>query len=410
MHGLSARRATIGAVENPPAVPSVDEFRAAARTWLAAHAPAARARLDAAPDDEARFAVARSWQRALFDGGWAGITWPIECGGRGLTALHAQAFNEEQAKFGVTSGFVNSTIGMVGPAFIRHGNDDQRERYLRPLLRGDEVWCQLFSEPAAGSDLANLATRAVRDGDEFVVNGQKVWSSNAHLCDFGILLARTNIDVPKHRGISFFVVDLRTPGIEIRPLRQITGAAHFNEVFLTDVRIPAANVVGDVDAGWPAARTVLSNEASVIGGGNAAAVGLDALVDLARTTGTTTDPALRQRLARAVIDERILGYMRGRVQAAVRAGRRPDIDPSVLKIRWAEARRDRAALGVAIAGAEGMLLDTWPLQLLEYFSGTIGGGTSEVHRNMIGERALGLPPEPRVDKDVPYRELASRNG
>jgi acyl-CoA dehydrogenase len=385
----------------------IEEFRAAARSWLAAHAPAARARLDDAADDEGRFAVARSWQRELFDAGWAGITWPAACGGRGLTALHAQAFAEEQGQFGMTSGFVASTVGMVGPALIRHGNDDQRVRYLRPLLRGDEVWCQLFSEPAAGSDLANLATRAVRDGDEFVVNGQKVWSSNAHLCDFWILLARTNVDVPKHRGISFFVVDLRTPGIEIRPLRQITGAAHFNEVFLTDVRIPAANVVGDVDGGWPAARTVLANEASVIGGGNAAAVGLDALVDLARTTGTTTDPRVRQRLVRAVTDERILGYMRGRVLAVVRAGRRPDIDPSVLKIRWAEARRDRAALGVAIAGAGGMLVDTWPLQLLEYFSGTIGGGTSEVHRNMIGERALGLPPEPRVDKDVPYRDLAS---
>lgn len=389
---------------------SVDEFRTAARAWLAEHAPAARARLDAAADDEARFAVARSWQGELFDGGYAGITWPADCGGRGLSALHAQAFAEEQSQFGMTSGFVASTVGMVGPALIRHGNDDQRERYLRPLLRGDEVWCQLFSEPAAGSDLANLATRAVRDGDEFVVNGQKVWSSNAHLCDFGILLARTNIDVPKHRGISFFVVDLRTPGIEIRPLRQITGAAHFNEVFLTDVRIPAENVVGDVDGGWPAARTVLSNEASVIGGGNAAAVGLDALIDLARATGTTTDPELRQRLMRAVTDERILGFMRGRVQAAVRAGRRPEIDPSVLKIRWAEARRDRAALGVAIAGAGGMLVDTWPIQLLEYFSGTIGGGTSEVHRNMIGERALGLPPEPRVDKDVPYRDLAQLRG
>jgi alkylation response protein AidB-like acyl-CoA dehydrogenase len=407
IRGRLPGRASIGGVENTP---TVDEFRAAARTWLADHAPAARARLDAAADDEARFAVARSWQQELFDGGWAGITWPVEGGGRGLTALHAQAFHEEQAKFGVTSGFVNSTIAMVGPALIRHGNDEQRERYLRPLLRGDEVWCQLFSEPAAGSDLANLATRAVRDGDEFVVNGQKVWSSNAHLCDFGILLARTNIDVPKHRGISFFVVDLHTPGIEIRPLRQITGAAHFNEVFLTDVRIPATNVVGDVDSGWPAARTVLSNEAAVIGGGNAAAVGLDALIKFAEATGTTTDPALRQRLARAFSDEQILGYMRGRVQAAVRAGRRPDIDPSVLKIRWAEARRDRAALGVAIAGAGGMLLDTWPLQLLEYFSGTIGGGTSEVHRNMIGERALGLPPEPRVDKDVPYRDLASLRG
>ena len=383
-------------------------FRAEARAWLADHAPATREQLDEATTDRERFDASIGWQRALFDGGWAGITWPVEYGGRGGTARQATIFAEEQAQFRVSAGFVASTVGMVGPALLRFGTDEQRERYLRPLLRADEVWCQLFSEPVAGSDLANLATRAVRDGDDFVVNGQKVWTSNAHLCDLAILLARTNIDAPKHRGITFFVVDLRTPGIDVRPLRQITGAAHFNEVFLTDVRIPAANVVGEVDGGWAPARTVLAHEASGIGGGNAAAAGCAALIDLARATGGNTDPLVRQQLARAYSRETIQGYLNERLHTSVREGGTPAVDGSVMKILWAEARRERAEIGVALLGAGGALHADWPFALLEQFAGTIGGGTSEVHRTMIGERVLGLPAEPRVDRDATYRELAAR--
>jgi len=385
-----------------------ERFRAEARAWLAEHAPATRDRLDAATTDRERFDASRAWQRELFDGGWAGITWPVEYGGRGGTARQASIFAEEQAQFRVSSGFVASTIGMVGPTLLRFGSDEQRTRYLRPLLRADDAWCQLFSEPVAGSDLANLATRAERDGDDFVVNGQKVWTSNAHLCDFAILLARTNVDAPKHRGITFFVVDLRTPGIDVRPLRQITGAAHFNEVFLTDVRIPAANVVGEIDGGWAPARTVLAHEASTIGRGNAAAAGCAALIDLARATGGRADPLVRQQLARAYSREAIQGYLTERLQASVRAGGAPAIDGSVVKILWAEARRERAEIGVALLGAGGALHDDWPFALLEQFGGTIGGGTSEVHRTMIGERVLGLPAEPRVDRDATYRELVAR--
>jgi len=385
-----------------------ETFRAHARAWLADHAPATRARLDAAATDRERFEASRGWQRALFDGGWAGITWPVEYGGRGGTTREASIFAEEQAQFRVSSGFVASTVGMVGPTLLRFGTDEQRGRYLRPLLRAEEAWCQLFSEPVAGSDLANLATRAERDGDDFVVNGQKVWTSNAHLCDFAILLARTNLDAPKHRGITFFVVDLRTPGIEVRPLRQITGAAHFNEVFLTDVRVPAANVVGDIDGGWAPARTVLAHESSVIGRGNAAAAGCAALIDLARATGADADPLVRQQLARAYSRETIQGYLTDRLQESVRAGGAPAIDGSVIKVLWAEARRERAEIGVALLGAGGALHADWPFALLEQFGGTIGGGTSEVHRNMIGERVLGLPAEPRVDRDATYREMVTR--
>ena len=383
-------------------------FRAEAAEWLTRHAPAMRARLDAASSDRARFDAGRAWQRELFDGGWAGISWPREYGGRGATPEQAAIFAEEQARFAVGSGFVGSTIGMVGPTLLLYGSEAQRLRYLKPLLRADETWCQLFSEPSAGSDLANLSTRADRDGDELVVNGQKVWTSNAHLCDFAILLARTNSAVPKHRGISFLLLDLRTPGVEIRPLRQITGAAHFNEVFLTDVRVPVENVVGAVDDGWAPARVVLAHEASVIGFGNAAATGYEALLDLARERHRGCDANMRQRLARVYTRERILWYMKHRVQQSARSDGRPAIDGSVMKVLWSEARRERAELGVALLGAAGALYDEWPIQLLEQFSGTIGGGTNEVHRTMIGERVLGLPPEPRVDRDVPYRELASR--
>jgi len=241
-----------------------------------------------------------------------------------------------------------------------------------------------------------------------VVNGQKVWTSNAHLCDYAILLARTNLDAPKHRGITLLLLDLRTPGVDVRPLRQITGAAHFNEVFLTDVRVPLDCVVGEIDHGWPAARAVLGHEANVIGDGNAAALGYAALVALAHELDRGCDPIVRQRLAHAYALEQILDYMRSRVKCSVRAGGRPEIDGSVMKVLWSEARRQRAELGVALLGAKGALFDEWPLQLLEQFSGTIGGGTNEVHRTMIGERVLGLPPEPRVDRDVSYRELVAR--
>jgi alkylation response protein AidB-like acyl-CoA dehydrogenase len=385
-------------------------FRAEAASWLEKHAPATRAGIEAAATDREHFDAGRAWQRLLFDAGWAGIAWPTEYGGRGATPAQATIFAEEQSRFGVSAGFVASTIGMVGPVLLRHGDEAQRARYLRPLLRADETWCQLFSEPSAGSDLANLATRAERYGDEFVVNGQKVWTSNALLCDFAILLTRTNLDAPKHHGITFLLLDLRTPGVEVRPLRQITGASHFNEVFFTDVRVPVENVVGEIDGGWAPARSVLAHEAAVIGGGNGAALGYTALAALARARDRERDPVVRQQLARAFTREQIMNYLKRRVQTSVRDGGRPEVDGSVMKVLWSEARRERAELGVALLGAAGALDDAWPLQLLEQFSSTIGGGTNEVHRTMIGERVLGLPPEPRIDRDVSYRELAARRG
>jgi alkylation response protein AidB-like acyl-CoA dehydrogenase len=298
----------------------------------------------------------------------------------------------------------------VGPTLIAHGTAAQKQRYLPALLRGDEVWCQLFSEPGAGSDLAGLRTRAVRDGDEWVVNGQKVWSSGAHHSELGILLARTDPDPPKHQGITYFVLDMRSPGIEVRPLRQINGVAHFNEVFLTDVRIPHENVVGDVNGGWAVAQTTLGAERTLIGSGGA--VGFRDLARLAREQDRAGDSVLRQRLADAYIRFEILKYLGQRAQAARRNGA-VGAEASVLKLAVSRHVALNGDLALALEGATGMLLHDdapyggfWQQQFLNQWGTRIGGGTEQVQQNVIGERVLGLPPEPRPDKSVPFRELA----
>jgi alkylation response protein AidB-like acyl-CoA dehydrogenase len=395
-------------------------FRAAAREFLAAHAAPRTGAGDwsTGPRDDtpgaqaAFFARCRAWQRTLFDGGWAGIAWPREWGGRGGTAADAAAFGDELAAFDATSGFVGATVAMAGAALLAHGTDAQKRRFLTRLLRADDAWCQLFSEPGAGSDLANVATRAMpadepagRGGPAFIVDGQKVWTSNAQFCDWGLLLARTDPAVPKHRGMTFLLVDLRTPGVEIRPLRQISGRAHFSEVFLTGVRIPADQVVGTVGGGWAVARTVLAQEAG-LAGSTFPAADAAALAALARATGVDRDPLLRQAIAAATIEERILGWLGER-----------SVDPSVVKVAWSEgkARKDLAALAAlgpagALSGGDAPAGGYWQTQVLDRWWGTVGGGTNEIHRTMIGERALGLPPEPRVDKDVPWRDQAGGVG
>jgi alkylation response protein AidB-like acyl-CoA dehydrogenase len=398
--------------------PEEAAFRAEARTWLERHArpatelPRRRGLTDAYSEEEARHVKrAKEWQAVLAEHGWAGICWPREYGGRGGTPLQERIFLQEQAHFDVASGVFAQGIGMAGPTIIAHGTDEQKARFLPPMLRGEEVWCQLFSEPGAGSDLAGLATRAVRDGDEFVVNGQKVWTSSAHYCDWGILLARTNPDAPKHRGITYFLLDMRTPGVEVRPIRQITGTAHFNEVFFTDVRIPAHNVLGAVDGGWAVARTTLANERSLIAGGGGAA-GFGELVRFARRFGRTDDPLMRQRLAEAYTRINLLKYLGWRAQTARSQGRPPGPESSVAKLGYSAHLAALGDLGVAIAGAHGALLPAdddelhaWGQRLLGQWSARIGGGTDQIQRNVIAERVLGLPGDVRVDKDVPYRDL-----
>jgi alkylation response protein AidB-like acyl-CoA dehydrogenase len=390
-------------------------FRAVARDWLADPDVAAIARSAALRpgDDEVEWVTrAKRWQARLADAGWACITWPTVFGGRGGTANEASIFAEEVAKLGGSTGAFAVGISMAGPTIIAHGSDEQQARFLPPMLRGEEVWCQLFSEPGAGSDLAGLSTRAERDGDEWVVNGQKVWTSGAHYSDWGILLARTEPDRPKHRGITFFLLDMRTPGIEVRPLRQMTGAANFSEVFLTDVRVPHDQIVGELHGGWAVAMTTLANERTFMGGGPRM-LGVQDLVALARELGRAEDPRVRQGLAAAHTRAEIQRYLGLRVRTLTSQGRPPGAEASVAKLAAAWNLKRTGELALTIQGAMGMLADGdapadggWQRSFLGAPSIRIAGGSDEIQRNVIGERVLGLPVEPRVDKDVPFRTLA----
>ena len=397
--------------------PELAAFRAEVRSFLDEHAELRRgddrdwSRNGAATDPDVAADYRRrctEWQRTLFDHGWAGLTWPVAFGGRGLSAAHQIVFNQELARYDVTSGFLTAAMALVGPTLMAHGTPEQQQRYLAPLLSGEEAWCQLFSEPGAGSDLAALATRAVADGDEWVVNGQKVWTSSAQHADFGILIARTDPDVPKHEGLTYFVVDMRTPGVDVRPLVQAQGVAHFNEVFLDDVRIPAENVVGAVGDGWKVARTTLRSESSMISGAGQA-TNFAAVLANCQRVGRTADPVVRQELARVFTDEQIMRWMSMRTQTAVMTGRRElALHGSLLKNFFTRALTRRVNLAVDVEGPEGMLWTDaegegfWQYQFLNQFAPKIGGGTEEVHRNNLGEQALGLPREPAVDKDVPW--------
>ncbi|MFM8237541.1 MAG: acyl-CoA dehydrogenase family protein [Actinomycetota bacterium] len=398
--------------------PEEQAFRGEVRAWLEARASR---RVAGGPSDHsyvpgerseegdlAHVEACRVWQRELHAGGWAGITWPTEAGGRGGAGWQQRIFNEEQARFDVPVGAFAVGIGMAGPTIIAWGSDEQKERLLPPMLTGDEIWCQLFSEPGAGSDLAGLRTKAVRDGDEWVVNGQKVWTSGAHYSHWGVLLARTDPDVPKHRGITAFALDMRTPGIDIRPLRQITGAAHFNEVFLTDVRVADSHRIGPLDDGWRVANTMLANERSFIGGGGR--VGFGDLVELARAHGTSADPLVRQELARSYTRLQLIKWLGWRSRSRKDQGLGPEA--SVLKLAASRRLEYDGDLVLRLQGTPAVLADAdavsggyWQQQFLMQWSSRIGGGTEQVQRNVIGERVLGLPGEPRPDKTLPFRDL-----
>jgi alkylation response protein AidB-like acyl-CoA dehydrogenase len=277
------------------------------------------------------------------------------------------------------------------------------------LFSGDDAWCQLFSEPGAGSDLASLACRAERDGDQFIVNGQKVWNSAAQFCDRGMLLVRTDPDVPKHHGITFLLVDMHVPGVEVRPLVQATGSAHFNEVFLNDVSVPVSRVLGEINEGWAPARTVMSNESAFIGGGGGGNIN-EKLVMLAKAFGVIDDPVVRQELARHYTRERLLAIMGEQILAAIRQRKTPPMDPSILKLFVAENRVLSGNLAMAMAGPASLVTtderSAWvQAELVGRYGISIGGGTNEVQRNNLAERALGLPREPTVDRDIAWREI-----
>ena len=403
--------------EASPSVESPAEaaFRAEVRAFLAANA---QPKQDRSPwalnfhtsEDDARraFETGRAWQRTRYDAGMTGFTYPTEVGGQGGEAWMERIYDEEAANYEASSGFIRATIAMLGPTLMAHGTEAQQRELVPRLLSGEDAWCQLFSEPGAGSDLAGLGCRAVRDGDEFVVTGQKVWNSAAQWCDRGMLLARTNPDVPKHRGITFLLVDMDSPGIEVRPLIQATGAAHFNEVFFQDVRVPVANVLGEIDGGWAAARTVMSNESAMIGGSGSST--FTNLLLLAQMFGRTDDPVMRQRLADYYARERALGLLADRIMTAVRRRERPPVDPSILKLFIAENRAISGDLAAALAGPATLHGDDevsrWvAAELIGRYGISIGGGTNEVQRNNLAERALGLPKEPGADRDTPWSKL-----
>jgi alkylation response protein AidB-like acyl-CoA dehydrogenase len=367
--------------------PGVEEFQAAAAVWLADHRHLAPRDYGAICPPELVDAAQR-WQRLLFDEGYAGISWPTEFGGRGLSAEHHAVWQLECARAGVPA--ILNMVGLVlaGGSILQYGSPEQQQRLLRPTLTAEIVWCQLFSEPGAGSDLGSLTTRADADGDRFIVNGQKVWCSGGRISQWGILMARTDTSLPKHQGISFFLCPMDLPGIEVRPLRQMTGEAEFDEVFFTDVELPADHLLGPINGGWSVAMSVLTNERSHIG---TAVIGLERRLEQmnALADGRSLDPEARNRLAE------LIGRGSAYKALAGRQGSAASVASSLLKLGITEMMFDTAMLRGSLAGPAGMLEESAAAQMLAAPGGRIAGGTSQVQRNIIGERLLGLPREPK---------------
>jgi alkylation response protein AidB-like acyl-CoA dehydrogenase len=395
--------------------PSEAAFRQEARSWLAANAPAHELPAGVMLDDTEEVVRGRAWQRALYDGGYAGITLPKALGGRGGSGIEAVVFAEEEARYNLPKGpYIGIGLGMALPVIGKHGTPEQIAAYAEKTLKGELTWCQLFSEPSAGSDLANLRTKAVRDGDEWVVNGQKVWSSWAHRSDMGILVVRTDPTVPKHKGLTFFVVDMKTPGIEIRPIRQISGASDFNETFFSDVRIPDANRIGAVGEGWACCMTVLMGERLNQGGERG---GIEHLIAYAEATprggGTALDSgSVRLALAQALAEEQAGKSFQARLRTMVSRGENPGALAGMVKLAFARRYQQTSGLAMELRGLDAIAPDpgdaaTADLQH-DYIWSTvirIAGGADEVLKNQIAERVLGMPSDIRMDKDVPFEQL-----
>ncbi|HEX2850047.1 MAG TPA: acyl-CoA dehydrogenase family protein [Acidimicrobiales bacterium] len=382
-----------------------------------------RSRIDALlAAHDPRTTPAEEFLGAQFDAGLAWVWFPEGCGGLGLSPAYQDLVEERLSAAGAPRLMARNPIsGMAAPTVATHGSDEQRARYLRPMFTCEEIWCQLFSEPGAGSDVASLATRAVRDGDEWVVNGQKVWTTMAHTARFGLLVARTDPELPKHRGMTYFVIDMKAPGVEVRPLRQMTGEAEFNEVYMTDVRIPDAERLGEVGDGWRVAMTTLMNERVAIGG-SVAPRGSGPIGDLVRLwkDAPRKDPALRDEVMRLWVAAEVGRLTNLRAQQAREVGT-PGPEGSIAKLAFAELNKRIYEACLAVMGPEGMLYGSYDMVRPEVAGGwgdgnvakaflrvranSIEGGTSEIMRNILGERVLGLPGEPRVDKELPWSQV-----
>jgi alkylation response protein AidB-like acyl-CoA dehydrogenase len=404
-----------------PTIEGLDAFRARARAWLADNLPRRDGpelrSSDLTPEQVER---ARGLQRRMHEAGFVGITVPIAYGGQGLTVAHERAWAEESAGYALPlpGGIASSvSLGIVLPTLLQHASEEQKRMWVPELLRGTEIWVQLLSEPGAGSDLASLLTRATRDGDTWVLNGTKVWSSGAMHADFGICLARTNWDVPKHRGLTWFKVPLRDPAVTVRPIREINGSSEFCEEFLDDVRVDADMVIGDVDGGWPIANFMLAVERGAAGGegagGRRAARSFAPdLVELAEGRGVARDPAVRQLIARAAIDDWIQGQLTRRTVASIAAGSADATAASLVKLNLGITQPERAALAMEVAGRRAL---AWTAEggpghaaAIGFLNGrimSIAGGSNEIQRNIIGERLLGLPREPAADRDRSFRDV-----
>jgi alkylation response protein AidB-like acyl-CoA dehydrogenase len=374
--------------------------RETVRKWLAEHVPLPR------PDasEAEMLADARAFQSALHDAGFAGITWPREYGGQGLGQAEQQVFAEEAAAHDLPVAPFIIGMGMCGPTLVDQGTSAQKQRYLRPLLRGEEIWCQLFSEPGAGSDVAGLSTRAVADDEGWLLSGQKVWTSVAQWADFGAVLARTDPGSHRHAGLTMFVIDMHQPGITVRPLVDMTGNAPFNEVYLDDARVGSDAVIGEVGQGWTAAVTMLGHERVSISGlrqRRSAGLTYAALAASARSRGSVADPVTRAALADLYVQERVVELFNARMRQETAAGRPPGARGSVGKLAAALLLRQAVDVAGEVAGADAVgwtdeAGDGLARGIVSAPASSIAGGTNEIQRSIIGERVLGLPREPRV--------------
>jgi alkylation response protein AidB-like acyl-CoA dehydrogenase len=423
------------------AAPDLEQFRDEARVFLATNAsprPAAISTDDGeaawgvgsddvavfhdVPEDveRARLDACGTWQRAKFDAGFAMINWPVALGGRGLPTSFLRAYNNEEAKFELPSAgeLPPTSMGLIAPTIAAYGTPAQHARFLVPLMRQDEYGCQLFSEPSAGSDLASLATRAVRDGDEWVLDGQKVWTSGARFAQWGLAITRTDPGVPKHKGLTAFMVPLGAPGVEVRPIRQMSGGANFNEVFLTGVRLSDDLRLGAVGDGWRVALTCLGFERDHSGGGGGGSVGgsYHRVLAAAAHFDLLGDSTTRQTLADLYIHHRVAQFTNRRAAARLKAGQTPGPEGSLGKLMWT-ANMSRISAAISHILGPRLVADTgewgtyaWGEHVLGAPGYRIAGGSDEIQRNIIGERVLGLPAEPRIDKDIPFDDARRAAG
>jgi alkylation response protein AidB-like acyl-CoA dehydrogenase len=399
--------------------PEEAAYRAKARAWLEANAPVRTGAGDSGLEDPVSMDAARAWQRKKAEAGYACITWPKAWGGGGGVAWQSVIFGQEESKVSTPGNPFAIGLGMCVPTVMTVGNEADKERFVRPAVLGEEIWCQLFSEPSGGSDAAAARTRAVRDGDDWVINGQKVWTSGAHFSDFGLLLTRTDPDVPKHKGLTMFWIDMKAPGVEVRPIHQMSGASNFNEVYFTDLRIKDSQRVGGVGEGWRVALVTLMNERLSVGGGGGGS-GHRRLLKLASDISTLVGPAakdagLREKIADWFVQAEGLKYTTYRTMTALSRGQTPGPESSIAKVVSATVMQDMANTAMELEDQYGIITDPELSPLGAAFQSAlmaapglrIAGGTDEILRNIIAERVLGLPQDVRLDKEVAFKDIPS---